>query len=140
MLRVWYLCRFNPRAREGRDLRYVWWPKMTGHVSIHAPVKGATCRIIVNCKCIRRFNPRAREGRDKRVSSEKVCFWRFNPRAREGRDAAMAELAEPKCVSIHAPVKGATLSIMCRIRLSQVSIHAPVKGATNALRKRGMGI
>ena len=33
-------------------------------------------------------------------------------------------------VSIHAPVKGATICIPFEIKLRKVSIHAPVKGAT----------
>ncbi len=33
-------------------------------------------------------------------------------------------------VSIHAPVKGATVGVDCRKRAWRVSIHAPVKGAT----------
>ena len=34
-------------------------------------------------------------------------------------------------VSIHAPVKGATYTILNPIPKTCVSIHAPVKGATN---------
>ncbi len=34
-------------------------------VSIHAPVKGATCRRMVTEIGSERFNPRAREGRDR---------------------------------------------------------------------------
>ena len=77
---------FNPRAREGRDIR--------------ARGRRSTCR---------RFNPRAREGRDSGATSttRATCWFqstrprgarpahgtggwesgmRFNPRAREGRD------------------------------------------------------
>ena len=78
--------RFNPRAREGRDVwcrcRHVGlW------VSIHAPVKGAT----------------GRTGKGSGATSG------FNPRAREGRDAtAVGGDATAAAVSIHAPVKGAT--------------------------------
>jgi len=56
-------CRFNPRAREGRDADR--FSKMRdGPVSIHAPVKGATCDCLRLRLRIVRFNPRAREGRD----------------------------------------------------------------------------
>ena len=55
----------------------------------------------------------------------------FNPRAREGRDVADDELDwDHPCVSIHAPVKGATGLQQLQLVLLQVSIHAPVKGAT----------
>ncbi len=37
---------------------------------------------------------------------------------------------ETKNVSIHAPVKGATLIGRCWAAENEVSIHAPVKGAT----------
>ena len=98
---------FNPRAREGRDL--------TSHnkmllvvVSIHAPVKGATPND-ARRRTTRGFNPRAREGRD-------TCKWClsqgvrcFNPRAREGRDKEIIDKYWCYVVSIHAPVKGATM-------------------------------
>ena len=35
-----------------------------------------------------------------------------------------------KDISIHAPVKGATMSISKKLRQLRISIHAPVKGAT----------
>ena len=55
-------------------------------ISIHAPVKGATCPLGLAANQVRNFNPRSREGSD---------GW---PRA-----------ACPSVrISIHAPVKGAT--------------------------------
>ena len=54
----------------------------------------------------------------------------FNPRAREGRDAKISELFADKIVSIHAPVKGATVGDVATQFTNAVSIHAPVKGAT----------
>jgi len=76
-------------------------------------VKGATKRFGKIPEKHTCFNPRAREGRD-------ACFnfgfmriaVSFNPRAREGRDPIMVSLLDlDGAVSIHAPVKGATLSI-----------------------------
>ena len=55
--------RFNPRAREGRDVRDV-----------------ILCFLIVG------FNPRAREGRDVSALLMLPVMSCFNPRAREGRD------------------------------------------------------
>ena len=37
-------------------------------------------------------------------------------------------------VSIHAPVKGATMPTAFCLRTTSVSIHAPVKGATGDMR------
>ena len=55
---------FNPRAREGRD---VVAPDRSANlgVSIHAPVKGATGLAAAGDRDDG-FNPRAREGRDRR--------------------------------------------------------------------------
>ena len=82
------LHRFNPRAREGRDLSDLQGLFDYIMVSIHAPARGATCfvsllkTLIESC-----FNPRAREGRDLQdktlAGMLDACF---NPRAREGRD------------------------------------------------------
>ena len=77
---------FNPRAREGRDVR-AGDVFCRGHVSIHAPARGATLFSFFS-------------------SLGRICF---NPRAREGRDL----FGEPRRawldgVSIHAPARGAT--------------------------------
>ena len=55
----------------------------------------------------------------------------FNPRARKGRDpqGALVQGAVEE-VSIHAPVKGATVTEQLVDGDAHVSIHAPVKGAT----------
>src|SRR5258706_608582 len=56
---------------------------------------------------------------------------RFNPRSREGSDGGEGGLHSRYCVSIHAPVKGATRAeVLCHPG-GDVSIHAPVKGATD---------
>ena len=59
-----------------------------GHVTIHAPARGATCcagRRWWRAGC---FNPRAREGRDGTAQARAPAPGRFNPRARKGRDPA----------------------------------------------------
>ena len=78
-------CRFNPRAREGRDKAAAMLRELIGvsihapargatHdrglrqrilvVSIHAPARGATSRPQPPARLPAGFNPRAREGRD----------------------------------------------------------------------------
>ena len=57
-------------------------------------------------------------------------FLRFNPRPRAGGDAAVAAAAYLIIVSIHAPVRGATLGRLSERPQGSVSIHAPVRGAT----------
>ena len=77
------------------------------------------------------FNPRSREGSDNAI----ITFWRFkkcfNPRSREGSDTALSKDMNEQGVSIHAPVKGATIASLLFESVLAVSIHAPVKGATD---------
>ena len=40
------------------------------------------------------------------------------------------QLNLPRLISIHAPVKGATLASLPEPLFRRISIHAPVKGAT----------
>ena len=79
------------------------------------------------------FNPRTREGCDPQLSLHAgQCRPDFNPRTREGCDDDSEEIGiEVIHISIHAPVKGATLSpAPVRLPHYSISIHAPVKGAT----------
>ena len=56
-----------------------------------------------------------------------------NSRSREGSDTPHYSYTyNHNCVSIHAPVKGATLANGMPSDELDVSIHAPVKGATPA--------
>ena len=101
------------------------------YVSIHAPVKGATELFRGRHGDGRGFNPRAREGRDAGTNADTHGGTGFNPRAREGRDASERRTAHLIRVSIHAPVKGATVERGPPVERGCVSIHAPVKGATS---------
>ena len=57
--------------------------------------------------------------------------WHFNPRSREGSDILpFLSWTAPESISIHAPVKGATVFFLRSRRRALISIHAPVKGAT----------
>ena len=99
--------RFNPRAREGRDQIFKnlltdaafqstrpRGARLQGFdlflddlVSIHAPARGATPKIVKKSFPKTGFNPRAREGRDPAARMTTVqAETGFNPRAREGRD------------------------------------------------------
>ena len=65
-----------------------------------------------------------------RHSSASATFY-FNPRTREGCDpAAYGAYELGKRISIHAPVKGATVRQELVYIRTVISIHAPVKGAT----------
>src|SRR5262245_63385657 len=80
---------FNPRSREGSDL---------------------VARDVVDQ--LRRFNPRSREGSDNRNIDGNRHIACFNPRSREGSDEAGRELNFCYAVSIRAPAKGATPSLL----------------------------
>ena len=85
------------------------------------------------------FNPRTREGCDPSILDPRVPGRHdFNPRTREGCDRLNGD--DSHCqhrISIHAPVKGATVRI-CQFQRTAfgISIHAPVKGATVLVDKR----
>ena len=105
----------------------------SGFISIHAPAKGATCPIVVIYKKSTYFNPRTREGCDVYVDDIQVQDLDFNPRTREGCDKWHSIFGvNCRCISIHAPAKGATtISHFFFLLVVGISIHAPAKGATN---------
>ena len=122
---------FNPRSREGSDLAdaRTGWPV---EISIHAPVKGATCDQTADPDSFNisihapvkgatpagrgspphppNFNPRSREGSDNPRGRVQDGRPNFNPRSREGSDMWFGSPATSNTISIHAPVKGATHS------------------------------
>ena len=108
-----YRQRFNPRTRVGCDFKPSA-PVRNMRVSIHAPVWGAT---LLSCGIGKRvsFNPRTRVGCDNRLATKFALHVRFNPRTRVGCDGSGRWLSTALLVSIHAPVWGATSSMMCLI-------------------------
>ena len=60
----------------------------------------------------RDFNPRSREGSDGSGSGPKSKPEHFNPRSREGSDRRVSpDALLSSMISIHAPVKGATIDV-----------------------------
>ena len=120
-------------------------------VSIHAPVKGATI-LETSSDSFPSFNSCTRKGCDSRIFLIRWFVLCFNSRTRKGCDLRHHETECRLLVSIHAPVKGATLIAKYRYAIASgfnsrtrkgcdvdpqdyrlqlpVSIHAPVKGAT----------
>ena len=101
---------FNPRPRAGGDanLRI----RAVGHVSIHAPARGATHE-----HCAR--------------SRGHEMFQSTPPR---GGRPMQGRQWKPVSVSIHAPARGATQKVAGPGPSQRVSIHAPARGATDGLR------
>ena len=170
---------FNPRSREGSDLRLTATRRRSsqfqstlprrerradgyerldvrGHISIHAPAKGATAAFSEFPRCSADFNPRSREGSDILTARKDEHCFHFNPRSREGSDSRYnlrhpvprhfnprsREGSDPcggipvciVAISIHAPVKRATCRDYSANVHNTISIHAPVKGATATIR------
>ena len=100
---------FNPRAREGRDIKAHEICGRCWRVSIHAPARGATentCHFF--CPMCMFQSTRPRGARQRRTQPERYHV-SFNPRAREGRDNDRRNDAPgQRRVSIHAPARGAT--------------------------------
>ena len=57
------------------------------------------------------FNPRSREGSDSLLCEPFGVVAHFNPRSREGSDKEFGNIHKRGNISIHAPVKGATLAV-----------------------------
>ena len=77
-------------------------------VSIHAPVWGATAGGLDRIKDLLGFNPRSRMGSDDLRPDFAWHVTSFNPRSRMGSDSVDCGGCFSGCVSIHAPVWGAT--------------------------------
>ena len=125
-------CCFNPRAREGRDLRLrlVFFTDIIMFQSTRP--RGARPKFQRLQFPNVGFNPRAREGRDVwQGFLEAPTSDSFNPRAREGRDRrCLMRCSNFIAVSIHAPARGATFANVQNADANCVSIHAPARGAT----------
>ena len=126
-IRLSHSC-FNPRARKGRDIG-TRGHFQHGHVSIHAPARGATpldrlTRQTMPFQSTRpqgarrlgaldgalgdEFQSTRPQGARLRQSSAMIFVVCFNPRARKGRDRRAVGRGHRQLVSIHAPARGAT--------------------------------
>ena len=105
---------FNPRSREGSDLKAGENPAECWDISILAPARGATY-VLPFYKYIHiNFNPRSREGSD-------GISWIY------GRNRHI--------ISILAPARGATAFFLLFPLGFWMSILAPARGATSSLVK-----
>ena len=109
-------------ATKGAERRYV---------SIHAPGRGATLRVVAKVRNALRFNSRTREGCDQELQQEFGRIGKFQFTHPGGVRRVRLSLGR-RCVvvSIHAPGRGATGDTIEQIAYNYVSIHAPGRGAT----------
>ena len=148
-IRLSHSC-FNPRARKGRDIG-TRGHFQHGHVSIHAPARGATpldrlTRQTMPFQSTRpqgarrlgaldgalgdEFQSTRPQGARLRQSSAMIFVVCFNPRARKGRDRRTMQL-RPMCCSFNPRArKGRDRRAVGRGHRQLVSIHAPARGAT----------
>ena len=82
---AWFELNFNPRSREGSDVRNTKINLGKTKISIHAPAKGAIAQIQY-ADLGDNFNPCSREGSDCRPENRRSALSHFNPRSREGSD------------------------------------------------------
>ena len=101
---------FNPRAHAGRDCTHRGNKEAPG-VSIHAPTRGATI-MIIRGRATKGFQSTRPRGARLDGHGHYMRDGRFNPRAHAGRDTEVIETRREWSVSIHAPTRGATGSIM----------------------------
>ena len=130
-------------------------------ISIHAPAKGATASQWNDSTVRRYFNPRSREGSDAPGCFHKINIYIFQSTLpRRERLCSVCVHCIPFTISIHAPAKGATVTLCViswppgnfnprsregsddrsckRDKKSDISIHAPAKGATERLEVQQM--
>ena len=72
-------------------------------------MKGATNQFKNMLSIVICFNPRSHEGSDGNPLLVLRVLYGFNPRSHEGSDKEEYDTRKAESVSIHAPMKGATL-------------------------------
>ena len=105
----------------------------TCSVSIHAPTRGATSPTAAT-RSQRGFNPRAHAGRDQTIRATTLYWKGFNPRAHAGRDAAKKQTTKQRKMFQSTRPRGARPFRSVFVNsLYGVSIHAPTRGATSSI-------
>ena len=103
---------FNPRSREGSDALHQC--KAHNQQIFQSTLPRGERRISLMYFYVHRnFNPRSREGSDRQSPFYRNMGANFNPRSREGSDPTyFVSYVLDLYISIHAPARGATLSII----------------------------
>ena len=123
-------CRFNPRARVGRDCwriqEDVTWPEFQS-----TRPRGARRPHPNDRWALARFQSTRPRGARPRTDSRACASMRFqSTRPRGARPVPIQPSAALRAVSIHAPAWGATPRVHRCGPIQAVSIHAPAWGAT----------
>ena len=103
-------------------------PQGEGHVSTHAPARGATWEVLDLCSLLDGFNPRPCAGGDVPQSLHTSYKLMFQSTPLRGGRHGEGQHRESVCrVSIHAPARGAT-SISRLIRNGHEFQSTPLRG------------
>ena len=121
---------FQSTRPQGARRAQVQGGAVRGHVSIHAPARGATADGTILWHRLMVFQSTRPQGARLRYGTPPRLHVRFNPRARKGRDRTDPLQHHSRHVSIHAPARGATIVARRKKSVECVSIHAPARGAT----------
>ncbi len=132
---AWIQSRFNPRSRAGSDHEHV-----TGHgtvhgVSIHAPARGATTAGVGAMPLSTMFQSTLPRGERPAVCrTDRPATAGFNPRSRAGSDGIESLTCQRLTMFQSTLPRGERHRIgYSSTRLSTVSIHAPARGATASI-------
>ena len=100
-------------------------------ISIHAPLRGATQAEGEKTGDPCDFNPRPSARGDYCFIRDIIFFHDFNPRPSARGDQIGFDQFLCRLISIHAPLRGATLKPRRFALPEDISIHAPLRGATS---------
>ena len=145
---------FQSTPPRGGRLKHGVRRVRTGKISIHAPARGATGRLICRIRFSIYFNPRPRAGGDTPDGTaigialisihapargatyedpsdivDVLVFQSTPPRG--GRQKQFVKFVSLALISIHAPARGATYPDKHPHDQHGISIHAPARGATS---------
>ncbi len=103
---------FNPHSHEGSD-KIPWnYDPDAYSISIHAPTRGATGEFWIAPLYFILFQSTPPRGERLYYLPEHCKYPHFNPRPHEGSDPGCLCECRNLCISIHAPTRGATLTIV----------------------------
>ena len=121
---------FNPRSREGSDgIHFASAAASSPFQSTlprgERPASNSSRFLSSN------FNPRSREGSDSAFPQATYVYSSFQSTLPRGERLWLRENCDKfGVISIHAPARGATTSVLFPANKIEISIHAPARGAT----------
>ena len=100
---------FNPRSRVGND-GIDTWKRVSEHIFQSTFPRGERLASERHLRLFLYFNPRSRVGNDHSSLFRIKKSVNFNPRSRVGNDRQEYDDLKAKCISIHVPAWGTTMT------------------------------